>query len=135
MADTYQEPTPERIHNMCVALGGKTKVAKLLKKNYSTINRWCKTGGISYVDWMYMGVLYRGGFHHIVCSNIEQCCEIMDRLEYGQSYRESLDFVFGVLSEPTGSVVVSADSIRSMRQAKQDKLILTEFKDVPCLGK
>jgi hypothetical protein len=50
--EPFEAPSPEEILNVVNYLGGKPTAAKICRKNWNTIDRWCKGSvKIDYANW------------------------------------------------------------------------------------
>jgi hypothetical protein len=50
--DPFISPTPEEVREVVEFLGGKAEVARICKKNWCTVDRWCSgTYKIDYANW------------------------------------------------------------------------------------
>jgi hypothetical protein len=51
--EPYEAPTVAEVLEAIERVGGKSEASRLLKKNWSTVDRWCKgINTIDYANWL-----------------------------------------------------------------------------------
>lgn len=51
--EPFEAPLPEQVRQACERVGGKAEASRLLKKNWCTVDKWCKgLTKIDYANWL-----------------------------------------------------------------------------------
>ena len=59
--ETYVKPNVAEIRNAVEFFGGVSVVARILRKDRTTIHNWCKgKGAPDFANWHYLKYLYKG---------------------------------------------------------------------------